>query len=392
MVTDLIMKKSLIFLIPLLLIAGCQSKNTFTINGTVKESKNKTILLKRVNVNTLMLIDSSKVRSNGKFKFKIKATYPDFYQLGFSNTDFVTILAEPGEKIKLVFNGTDLSQNFTVSGSGGSEKVRMLDMRLARVRVKLDSLRTLYEAASKEPDFDTKGPLLENEYMSVLKDIRKKNIEFIINNLKSMASIKAIYQRIDENAYVLYDPRDLQYLKIVSDSLGRYYPNSTNVQALAEDVKRELGQLYSRQVQDLASSSPEIHLDPNLKDLNGKRTALSSLKGKIVLLSFWSVESKDCIAENLQLKDFYKTYHKKGFEIYQINVDTSEVKWRTEVKFDELPWINSREDDPLNPQNARLYNVRALPANYLYDRDGNIIGSNLHGKSLQIRLNQLFNN
>jgi thiol-disulfide isomerase/thioredoxin len=392
MVTDLIMKKSLIFLIPLLLIAGCQSKNTFTINGTVKESKNKTILLKRVNVNTLMLIDSSKVRSNGKFKFKIKATYPDFYQLGFSNTDFVTILAEPGEKIKLVFNGTDLSQNFTVSGSGGSEKVRMLDMRLARVRVKLDSLRTLYEAASKEPDFDTKGPLLENEYMSVLKDIRKKNIEFIINNLKSMASIKAIYQRIDENAYVLYDPRDLQYLKIVSDSLGRYYPNSTNVQALAEDVKRELGQLYSRQVQDLASSSPEIHLDPNLKDLNGKRTALSSLKGKIVLLSFWSVESKDCIAENLQLKDFYKTYHKKGFEIYQINVDTSEVKWRTEVKFDELPWINAREDDPLNPKNARLYNVRALPANYLYDRDGNIIGSNLHGKSLQIRLNQLFNN
>jgi thiol-disulfide isomerase/thioredoxin len=392
MVTDLIMKKSLIFLIPLLLIAGCQSKNTFTINGTVKESKNKTILLKRVNVNTLMLIDSSKVRSNGKFKFKIKATYPDFYQLGFSNTDFVTILAEPGEKIKLVFNGTDLSQNFTVSGSGGSEKVRMLDMRLARVRVKLDSLRTLYEAASKEPDFDTKGPLLENEYMNILKDIRKKNIEFIINNLKSMASIKAIYQRIDENAYVLYDPRDLQYLKIVSDSLGRYYPNSTNVQALAEDVKRELGQLYSRQVQDLASSSPEIHLDPNLKDLNGKRTALSSLKGKIVLLSFWSVESKDCIAENLQLKDFYKTYHKKGFEIYQINVDTSEVKWRTEVKFDELPWINAREDDPLNPKNARLYNVKALPANYLYDRDGNIIGSNLHGKALQIRLNQLFNN
>jgi thiol-disulfide isomerase/thioredoxin len=386
------MKKSLIFLISLLLIAGCQSKNTFTIKGNVKESKNKTIQLKRVNVNTLMLIDSSKVSSNGKFKFKIKATYPDFYQLGFSNTDFITILTEPGEKIKLVFNGTDLSQNYTVSGSEGSEKVRMLDMRLARTKLRLDSLRTLYEAASKEPDFETKGPLLENEYMNVLKDIRKKNIEFIINNIKSMASIKAIYQRIDENAYVLYDPRDLQYLKIVSDSLGRYYPNSVNVQALSEDVKRELGQLYSRQVQDLASSSPEIHLDPNLKDINGKKTALSSLKGKIVLLAFWSVESKDCIAENLQLKDFYKTYHKKGFEIYQINVDTSEVKWRAEVKFDELPWINAREDDPLNPKNARLYNVKALPANYLYDRDGNIIGSNLHGKSLQIRLNQLFNN
>jgi thiol-disulfide isomerase/thioredoxin len=206
-----------------------------------------------------------------------------------------------------------------------------------------------------------------------------------------MASIKALYQRIDDNTYVLYDQRDLQYLKIVSDSLGRYYPNSMNVQALAEDVKRELNQMYSRQFQNLASSSPEIKLDPNLKDINGNRIALSSLRGKVVLLTFWSVESKDCIAENLQLKDFYKTYNKKGFEIYQINVDENEEKWRAEVKFDELPWINAREDDPLNPKNAQLYNVKVLPTNYLYDRDGNIAGSNLHGKYLQIRLNQLFN-
>jgi hypothetical protein len=103
------------------------------------------------------------------------------------------------------------------------------------------------------------------------------------------------------------------------------------------------------------------------------------------------VESKDCIAENLQLKDIYKTYNKRGFEIYQINVDEDEGKWKREVKFDELPWINTREDDPKNPKNAVLYNVKVLPTNYLYDRDGNITGSNLHGKYLQIRLNQLFN-
>ena len=385
------MKRSLIFLLPLLLVAGCQSKNTFTISGIIKESRNKTVLLNKVNVNKLMFIDSSRIRNNGRFKFKIKASYPDFYQLGFSNTDFVTILAEPGEKIKLVFNGTNLSKNYTVTGSEGSEKVRILDMRLARTKMKLDSLRTVYKAASGEPDFDTKGLLIENEFDKILKEIRKKNIEFIITNTRSMASIKALYQRIDDNTYVLYDPRDLQYLKIVSDSLGRYYPNSMNVKALAEDVKRELNQMYSRQFQNLASSSPEIELDPNLKDINGNRIALSSLRGKVVLLTFWSVESKDCIAENLQLKDFYKTYNKKGFEIYQINVDENEEKWKAEVKFDELPWINAREDDPLNPKNAQLYNVKVLPTNYLYDRDGNIAGSNLHGKYLQIRLNQLFN-
>ncbi len=385
------MKKLLIFLLPLLIAVGCQNRNTFTINGIIKESKNKTVLLNRVNVNTLMLIDSSKIRNNGKFKFKIKVAYPDFYQLGFSNKDFITILGGPGEKMKLVFKGNNLSQDYTITGSEGSEKVRMLDMRLTQTKTKLDSLRTAYETASREQGFDVKGPLLENEFNKILKEIRKKNIEFIISNTRSMAAIKALYQRIDDNTYVLYDPRDLQYLKIVSDSLGRYYPNSVNVQALAEDVKRELNQMYSRQFQNIASSSPEIKLDPNLKDINGRRIALSSLKGKVVLLTFWSVESKDCIAENLQLKDIYKTYNKKGFEIYQINIDENEDKWKAEVKFDELPWINAREDDPLNPKNAVLYNVKVLPTNYLYDRDGTITGSNLHGKYLQIRLNQLFN-
>jgi thiol-disulfide isomerase/thioredoxin len=385
------MKRSLIFLLSLLIVAGCQNKNTFTINGVVKEAKNRTLLLNKVNVNTLMFIDSSKISKNGKFKFKIEATEPDFFQLGFSNTDFITILAEPGEKINLVFKGNSLSQDYIVTGSEGSEKIRMLDMRLARTKMKLDSLRNIYEAASKEPGFDEKGPLIESEFDKILKEIRKKNIEFIISNTKSMASIKALYQRIDDNTYVLYDPRDLQYMKIISDSLGRYYPNSKNVQALAEDVKRELNQMYSRRFQDLASTSPETKLDPNLKDINGKRIALSSLRGKVVLLTFWSVESKDCIAENLQLKDIYKTYNKRGFEIYQINVDEDEGKWKREVKFDELPWINTREDDPKNPKNAVLYNVKVLPTNYLYDRDGNITGSNLHGKYLQIRLNQLFN-
>ncbi|MBS1231381.1 MAG: hypothetical protein H6R35_219 [Bacteroidetes bacterium] len=385
------MKRYLIFLLPLLAAGGCQSKNMFTINGVISKTENKTVYLNRVNVNTLVLIDSSKIRYNGRFSFRVTATEPDFYQLGYSDKDFITILAEPGEKIELVFTGDNLSRDYAVEGSEGSEMVRMLDTRLARTKSKLDSLSKAYKAASGEPGFDEKGPLIENEYNEVLKEIRKKNIEFIITNIKSMASIKALYQRIDDNAYVLYDPRDLQYMKIVSDSLGHYYPNSKNVKALAEDVKREMNQMYSRQLQNLAINSPEIKLDPDLNDINGNRIALSSLRGKVVLLTFWSVESKECIGENLQLKDIYKAYKSKGFEIYQISIDEDEEKWKAEVRFDELPWINTREDDPSNPRNAMLYNVKAVPANYLYDRDGTIVGSNLHGRSLQIKLNQLFN-
>jgi len=386
------MKRTLIILIPILIAGGCKNKDTFTISGVIKESKNKALFLKMVNVNTPVLVDSAEIKKDGGFKFKIHGSDPEFYQLGITDSDFITILAEPGEKIKLQLNGNNISQDYTVTGSEGSEKVRMLDMRLALTKRRLDSLRRVYNAARREPGFDEKGAHIENEFDSLLKDIRKKNIAFIIENIRSMASIKALYQRIDENSYVLYDPRDLQYLKIVSDSLGRYYPNSRNVRALAEDVKRELNRMYTKQIQNMANSSPEIKLNPDLKDINGNRIALSSLKGKVVLLTFWSVESKECIAENLQLIDVYKAYKNKGFEIYQINIDEDEEKWKREVRFDELPWISTREDDPSNPLNAMLYNVQVLPANYLYDRDGTIVGSNLHGRYLQIKLNQLFNN
>ena len=149
--------------------------------------------------------------------------------------------------------------------------------------------------------------------------------------------------------------------------------------------------MYSSQIQQIAKNIPKTDLNPVLKNTEGKRIALSSLKGKYVLLTFWSFQSKDCIEENLQLKEYYKLYNKKGFEVYQINLDDNESSWKAAVKFDELPWISTREDDPNNPKNAVLFNVKSLPANYLFDKDNQIIASNIHGKSLQLKLEQLFN-
>lgn len=322
---------------------------------------------------------------------KVKAADADFYQLGVSSTNFITLLAEPKEKISLVFNNKNLFENYTIKGSPGSAKLQTLDLALTDTKRKLDSINTLYSKASLQPGFDVKGPLLETEYNKLIKAQRRKNIEFIINNVNSLASIKALYQRFNPDTYVLYDPHDLQYLKIVTDSLLKHYPYSKQVQALARDFQKEMNSIYALQIQQLASALPRTKLDPDLIDISGKRVALSSLKGKYVLLAFWSAKSQECIDENLQLKELYKLYNKKGFEIYQINLDENEADWRNAVRFDELPWINTREDDPKDLKNAILYNVKNLPANYLYDKEGTIIGINLHGRALQLKLDQLFN-
>jgi hypothetical protein len=386
------MKRILLLLVLVYIFSGCKDKDTFSIDGVIKGKKEKYIYFSRVDVNTSVLIDSSKISRKGAFRFKIRAREADFYQLGLSSSDFITLLAEPGEKIKLLFDGKNLFEKYTISGSEGSEKLQILDLSLTETKRKLDSLSSVYTKVSGEPGFDVKSPSLEAMFIKLIKEQRKKNIEFIINNINSLASIKALYQRINPQMYVLYDPHDLQFLKLVTDSLSLHYPNSKHVQALARDFEKEMNQMVVDKFKQLAKDIPQTKLDPDLKNITGKRIALSSLKGKYVLLTFWSVRSRECIEENLQLKEFYKIYNKKGFEIYQISLDESETDWKSAVKFDELPWISTREDDPLNSKNAVIFNVKNLPTNYLFDKNGEIISSNLHGRSLKLRLEQLFVN
>jgi hypothetical protein len=385
------MKRTIFLLTLVIFFSGCHDKDKFHIEGVIKGDSQKHIYLSRLDVDTPILIDSAKISSKGRFHFKVKSAESDFYQLGFSPENFITLLVEPGEKISLSFEGKNLFEQYSVSGSEGSEKLLMLDLELSETKRKLDSLRTLYSKASAEPDFNVTGPVLEEQFNNLIKDQRVKNIEFIIKNTGSLASIKALYQKIDPQTYVLYDPKDIQFYKILTDSLTLHYPNSKQVQALARDFSKEMNQMYVNKLEQITRDLPQTKLDPNLKNVDGKRIALSSLHGKYVLLTFWSVQSKESVVENLQLKQYYKLYNKKGFEIYQINLDNNEEAWKSAVKFDELPWISTVEDDPKNPINAILFNVKSLPANYLFDKEGKIIGTNLHGKSLQIKLDQLFN-
>ncbi len=382
--------KRIIFLLALVVFfSGCKDNRSFSIDGLIKGKTKKYINISRLDVDTPIFIDSAKISKSGKFKFRIKASETDFYQLGFSSADFITLLPEPGEKIRLVFNGNNLFEKYNVSGSPGSEKLQILDMTLNDTKRKLDSLSTLFTKISSDPGFESKGQELESEFNNLVKAQRKKNIEFIINNVNSLASIKAVYQRINPETYVLYDPRDLQYMKIITDSLTLHYPNSRHVKALSTDFQKELYSMYMGKVTELTKAMPETKLDIDLKNTEGNRITLSSLPDKYVLVTFWSIQSSECVSENIQLKALYKKYKSKGFEIYQINLDENESAWKSAVKFDELPWISTREDDPLNPVIARLFNVKTLPQNYLFDKSGEIIATNLHGKNLQIKLEQL---
>ncbi len=383
------MKKYFSAVVIAALITGCSSNDKVIIRGTFSEGKEGTVYLEQSEIDSKTLVDSATVK-RGRFTFKREISGPEFFQVGVSSTDFVSLLAMPGDKISLSLGKSPLVLNYSVEGSPESEKLKMLDATLFGTLRSLDSLRKIYSSLSAE-EMSNRGADLENQYIETVNGQRKKNIEFILGNVSSLASVKALYQRIDENTYVLYQPRDLQFLKIVSDTLSVKYPASRHVLALTENVNSELNQMYINRLASIASMTPSVSMDPDLTDTEGRRVKLSSLLGKYVLLTFWSSTSQACMEELPALKTLYRQYNSKGLEIYQISLDPDENRWRNVVRFEELPWICVREDDPANPYFTKALNITQVPSNLLYDREGNIINSNLFGRNLQIKMDQLFN-
>src|SRR5512133_3072714 len=114
------MKRLLFLVLVVLIYTGCKEKNSFTINGVIDGENSGTVYLNRLDLNTPVLIDSSKIGKKGTFRLKVKASEPDFDQVSLTPDNFITLLAVPGEKIKLGFNSRSLYDNYTVSGSEGS--------------------------------------------------------------------------------------------------------------------------------------------------------------------------------------------------------------------------------------------------------------------------------
>lgn len=131
--------------------------------------------------------------------------------------------------------------------------------------------------------------------------------------------------------------------------------------------------------------------DFELPGIDGKPVKLSSLKGQIVLLDFWASWCGPCRKENPYTVEMYNTYKDKGFTVFSVSLDQNPEKWKKAIATDNLIW-NNHAIDPKGWQSevAELYNVQAIPATFLIDRDGKIMAEGLRGYQLDKYLQKMF--
>jgi peroxiredoxin len=133
------------------------------------------------------------------------------------------------------------------------------------------------------------------------------------------------------------------------------------------------------------NKSPEIKL-PTTK---GDTVALSSLKGKLVLIDFWGTWCAPCVKEQSELARLYNKYklasftNEKGFEIYGVALEAKKPNWENFIAKNKINWIQVSDLKFWRSPVAKTYNIQELPYNVLIDGKGVILAKNLHGADLE---------
>jgi len=127
-----------------------------------------------------------------------------------------------------------------------------------------------------------------------------------------------------------------------------------------------------------------------LNDLKGESRSLLSLKGKHVLLEFWSSSCGACKFENPNLRKVYNQYKNKGFEIFAVTLDKNKKKWQNAVEADSINWITVSDLKGENGEAVLTYGINGTPANYLIDKNGIILAKDLRGEDLRKKMEEIF--
>lgn len=167
--------------------------------------------------------------------------------------------------------------------------------------------------------------------------------------------------------------------------------------AMLELFKQKMPQSanYKRLAADAAASAPTAigkkYTDFSMLDTDDKPVKVSDFvgKNKYVLIDFWASWCGPCRAEMPYVLEAYNQYHQKGFEVVGVSLDNKKDAWVKAVKDLHLPWPQMSDLKGWQCQGAAIYNVRAIPANVLVDKDGNIVAKDLRGENLIQQLKKL---
>jgi thiol-disulfide isomerase/thioredoxin len=350
------MKK--IFLLTLLVMLGMIACNTFKgtkISGKISNAADLSIFLDKVAIsaNSNTRIAATKTGTDGSFEFIMPEGMP-------KGTYRITIGAKGLELL-----------------SDGTEKAVTID----------GDLNTLQELK-----YTVKGSKLSELYVA--------------------EGLKAVTGQVDGNGLrdIVVNHKEPLVAYMLATRLFGFAANTTDMhQAVLKKLEGQqyeflgeysqiVGELSKQAAMMAAASKIQVGMDApdiQLPGIDGNPRALSSLKGKVVLVDFWASWCGPCRKANPHVVEIYNKYKDKGFDVFSVSLDglddntraalagdqaqikanlaASRDRWIAAIAEDNLSWKNHVSDlKKWNSAASALYGVSAIPKTFLIGKDGKI--------------------
>jgi thiol-disulfide isomerase/thioredoxin len=315
---------------------------------------------------------------NGAFVFKgniVEPTKADI--VGGNDLNFASFYLEPG--VMNIILTVDKFKEFRMAGSKTQEEQEKLNRLEEQLYLRINKLRSensfKYDSLKKTTDEvilnKLKTSLDENERQLSLLNEQLKIIQnnFIYSNPKSFVSLDLLLT-FDKNEIISLDS-----LKSAYNKIDRTTQNSTIGNIIKQDIrKKENGRI--------GSIAPDFKA---IDFLTNKPVSYSEFEGKnVVLLDFWASWCVPCRAAFPNLKNLYKKYHSKGFEVIAVSsFDFNKKALISAIEKDSIgnwhhvPVAERFSEGPTYITKDDIYDnyfVQAIPVQILIDKDGKIVG------------------
>ncbi len=357
-------KYGLIFLILITIVSCGKKEKTKSVHGRLRGAENSWISIQKITETGDETIDSVMSEKDGTFEMKNPATEPEFYILRANATNVVFLFLKPNDNVEITGDAKNLEMTYKVRGSKDSELIQQLR---SRDRIMSDSLGRKYEELRAEnPEMkDSIGLAFQKLYSVEMENYAKEFIRKNINSIVSLSATKFLNQQAE-----------LALMNELKDSLLKTYSAENRYVKDYETLINELNLLPP------GSMSPDI----NLQTPEGKTMALSSLRGKIVLIDFWASWCVPCRRQNPHLVELYEKYKGTDFEIFGVSLDENVSAWKNAIQKDGLTWPQVSDLMKWESSVVKEFHIEAIPYGVLIDRDGKIIAKGIRTEELEMKI------